>query len=158
MAPAVDQHQRAVGAQVAQVQLVQPGLAERAICPVAARGLRTVARTAQRGHAQQEIGQVGIARFLDAGRVKRNNRVWRLVIGAGDARAGNDDSRFVCRQRRHGYGIGALRHGVGALRKCTGWNQCGACPQQGLRTPGNRHEFPPCLRQAAPLSKYPVMR
>ena len=130
MASAVDQRQRAIDAQVAQVQLVQSDLAE---LPgrhrVAAAAPRAVARSDQRRHAQQEVGDVGVARFLDVARVGRDDRVGRLVIGPRDAAAGNDDLAAV------GLGRRVLRHVAGP-----GDGGGGVGRRRGLRVRGGREE------------------
>ena len=104
MATAIDQHKRAAGAEVAQVQLVNAhGLG---IEEVGARNLDVGLRSDQGRCIDEKVGQVGLARLFDHGRVDRDDRVRERELRTGNARAGHDD---------HFAGVavvGALRFGA----------------------------------------------
>ena len=128
MPPPVDQHERAIGAEVAQIQFVEAGLAKATIGAVAARSLGAVSRRGQSGHALQEVRDIRVARLLNVRRVERNDRVGCLKIGSFDPRPGDDDvrcwrgvvnRRFGCQRGSSLFGasgfVGRLRESIGGV-------------------------------------------
>lgn len=97
MAAAVNQHQRAIDTQIAQVEQVETGRADAgAIARVVARRRRAN----QRGQAGEEVGEVGGAGLLQELRAERYGRAGgRVVRRAAQARSGHHDfrlGRFGC--------------------------------------------------------------
>ncbi len=91
MATAIDQHQRALRAQIAQIEQIEAGCADPRIVARIVAGRR---RALQRRIAGQEIGQVRRAGLLDRCRGQRNDRTGRVEIGRlADAATGDDDGR-----------------------------------------------------------------
>ncbi len=88
MAPPVDEHERAVGAEVAQVEQVEPGFAEIGVRPA---GQVARPRTDQRRALHEEIGEAGLPRLFDRRRRIGCDRIGEIEFGPRDARSGDDD-------------------------------------------------------------------
>nr|WP_255266776.1 hypothetical protein [Sphingomonas adhaesiva] len=88
MATPVDQHQRPLGTEIAQIEQVQTGPAD---AGAAARIVRRGLRSLQRGKAAEEIGEVRCARLLNRRGAQRDDRTGGIKIGTADTRTGNDD-------------------------------------------------------------------
>ena len=107
VATTVNQHQRPVRSQVAQVQKVGAGAAERARRP----GLGAAGgRVQQRRILRQEIGYIDAPGLLERGRRERRDGRGRVHLRAGDARTGDDDIAAVGRIIGHGCDVLGGRH------------------------------------------------
>ncbi len=88
MAATIDQHQRAIDAQVAQVEEIQSRFAE---VRVGAGGQVPGGRAHERRRLRQEVTEVGLARLQDGLRRKRRHRVGETLGVLPDAAARDDD-------------------------------------------------------------------
>ena len=151
----VDQHQCPVIAKVAQIEQVEPGVADP--CAVAA-VVVAAGRSDQRGQGLEIFGHIGRARFLQPLGIDRDHRVRRRRFGGDDARSGHDNRRAVLVGRsRRWRGLGLRRsgkdHGNGgnACRSCKGTHGANVHDGPALRCPAAGSGAPDHRRRPVPL-------